>query len=58
MTSFITDQERAEWETAFSDMVRSTVAAHLLGRLAPVLEPMFETLDKIDEKFAEIARTV
>lgn len=58
MTSFITDQERAEWETALRDMVRSTVSAHLLGRLAPVIEPMFETLDKLDEKFAEIARLV
>lgn len=54
--SFITDQERAEWETAFRDMVRSTVSAHLLGRLGPVLEPMFETMDRIDARFAEIAR--
>jgi hypothetical protein len=58
MNNFITDQERAEWETAFRDMVRSTVHAHLLGRLAPVLEPMFETLDKLDEKFVEIARSI
>jgi hypothetical protein len=55
-TSLITAEERAEWEAAFRDMVRSTVAAHLLGRLQPVLEPMFETLERIDQKFAEIAQ--
>ena len=52
---FITAEERAEWETAFRAMVRSTVAAHLLGRLQPVLAPMFETLDRIDQSFAKIA---
>ena len=55
---FITAEERAEWETAFRDMVRSTVATHLLGRLQPVLAPMFETLDRIDRDCAEIARLV
>ena len=52
---FITVDERAEWDEAFRLMVRSTVAAHLLGRLQPVLAPMFETLDRIDHGFAEIA---
>lgn len=53
---FITVDERAEWDEAFRLMVRSTVAAHLLGRLQPVLAPMFETLDRIDRDCAEIAR--
>jgi len=52
---FISAEDRAEWEAAFRLMVRSTVSAHLLGRLQPVLAPMFETLDRIDQSFAEIA---
>ena len=51
---FISAEERTEWETSFRAMVRSTVAAHLLGRLQPVLAPMFETLNRIDQSFAEI----
>ena len=51
---FITVDESAEWDEAFRLMVRSTVAAHLLGRLQPVLAPMFETLNRIDQSFAEI----
>lgn len=53
---FITVDERAEWDEAFRLMVRSTVATHLLGRLQPVLAPMFETLDRIEDNVRQIRR--
>jgi hypothetical protein len=60
MNNSVNDQLQRgdEWERAFRQMVRGVVYDHLMGKLAPTLGAMEETLDKIDAGFAEIARTV